>query len=59
MGGQINMTIAAPCYLVEILLPTETGNGKPVDPRWFESLLTAEFGGATSFLRAPGQGLRR
>ena len=49
-------------YLVQILLPKETGNGKPVKRKWFEDIvkeLTGKFGGATSFVRAPGQGLWR
>ena len=49
-------------YLVQILLPKETGKGEPVEQEWFENLLkelTAKFGGATSFVRAPGQGLWR
>ena len=47
-------------YLVQILLPKETGGGQPISQQWFEALLkelTEKFGGATSFLRAPGQGL--
>jgi hypothetical protein len=49
-------------YLVQILLPRETGHGKPIGQRWFEGLLTeltGKFGGATSFMRAPGLGLWR
>jgi hypothetical protein len=49
-----------PSHLVQILLPKETGNGQPIGKDWFDGLLkelTDEFGGATSFLRAPGQGL--
>ena len=49
-------------YLVQTLLPKETGKGEPVAKTWFENFLkelTAEFGGATSFVRAPGQGLWR
>jgi hypothetical protein len=49
-------------YLLQILLPKETGKGEPVEQEWFESFLkelTAKFGGATSFVRAPGQGLWR
>ena len=49
-------------YLVEILLPKQTGNGEPVTQEWFEGLLkelTEKFGGATSFARTPGQGLWR
>ena len=49
-----------PNYLVQILLPKETGTGQPVAKDWFDGFLkelTDEFGGVTSFLRAPGQGL--
>ena len=45
---------------VQILLPTRTGNGKPVTQARFEELLrelTNKFGGLTSFVRAPGRGL--
>ena len=47
-------------HLVQILLPTRTGNGQPVTQTRFEELLhelTDKFGSATSFVRAPGQGL--
>src|SRR3954468_1813107 len=47
-------------HLVQILLPTRTGSGQPVTQARFEELLqelTDKFGGATSFVRAPGQGL--
>ncbi len=49
-------------HLVQILLPKETGNGEPISQDWFEGLLkelTGKFGGATSFVRAPAQGLWR
>jgi hypothetical protein len=49
-----------PSHLVQILLPKETGGGEPVSRQWFENLLkelTGRFGGATSFLRSPGEGL--
>ena len=49
-----------PSYLVEILLPKETGHGQPISKDWFDGFLkdlTEKFGGATSFLRASGQGL--
>ncbi|MGX0962362.1 hypothetical protein AB7M63_002811 [Bradyrhizobium japonicum] len=49
-------------YVVQILVPTETGNGEPVSKEWFDNFLqelTDKFGGATSFVRAPGQGLWR
>ena len=51
---------ADPLYLVQILLPKETGKCEPIGKDWFDRFLkelTDEFGGATSFLRAPGQGL--
>jgi hypothetical protein len=38
----------------------ETGHGKPIEQEWYEDLLTeltGKFGGATSFMRAPGRGL--
>jgi hypothetical protein len=44
---------------VQILLPKERGDGEPVCESWFEEFLeelTGKFGGATSFVRAPGQG---
>lgn len=47
-------------HLVEILVPLQTGKGEPVGKEWFEKLLaelTENFGGATSFARAPGKGL--
>jgi hypothetical protein len=48
-----------PSHLVQILLPKETSSGKPVSKQWFALLkeLTEKFGGATSFVRAPGEGL--
>ena len=52
--------ISSPSHLVQILLPKETGQGRPIGKEWFDGFLeelTGEFGGATSFLRAPGQGL--
>ena len=51
---------AGSSHLVEILLPKATGNGEPIGQDWFDGFLkdlTDRFGGATSFLRAPGQGL--
>lgn len=54
--------MSAPAFLVELLLPMETGQGKPIEQGWFEALLkelTETFGGATSFVRTPGQGLWR
>ena len=51
---------AAPSHLVQILLPKETGSGQPIGKDWFDGFLkelTEKFGGATSFLRAPGRGL--
>jgi hypothetical protein len=53
------MSAARTSYLVKILLPKETGHGKPIG-QWYEDLLTeltGKFGGATSFMRAPGRGL--
>ncbi|MBR1251760.1 hypothetical protein JQ609_33205 [Bradyrhizobium sp. AUGA SZCCT0169] len=47
-------------HLVEILLPKETGKGQPIGQHWLDCFLkelSDRFGGATSFLRAPGQGL--
>ena len=52
--------IPAESYLVQILLPIANGNGGPIGQAWFEEFLkelTDRFGGATSFVRAPGQGL--
>jgi len=49
-----------PAHLVEILLPNETGHGRPIDQKWFDGFLeelTSKFGGVTSFVRAPGHGL--
>jgi hypothetical protein len=49
-------------YLVQILVPKETGKGETVSKEWFDEFLqelTDKFGGATSFVRAPGQGLWR
>jgi hypothetical protein len=46
--------------LVQILLPKETGCGQPISKEWFDGFLkklTEKFGGATSFVRSPGQGL--
>ena len=51
---------AGASHLVQILLPKETGNGQPIAKDWFDGFLkelTDKFGGATSFLRAPGHGL--
>jgi len=49
-----------PTFLVQILLPKQTGSGEPIRQQWFNSLLkelTETFGGATSFIRGPAQGL--
>jgi hypothetical protein len=46
--------------LVEIFIPLKRGDGTPVERVWFEALLqelSERFGGATSFARAPGEGL--
>jgi hypothetical protein len=51
---------ASPSHLVQILLPKETGTGEAIGKDWFDGFLKElmdKFGGATSFLRAPGQGL--
>lgn len=56
------MNKTGPSYLVELLLPRQTGNGEPVALDWFEQLLaelTAKFGGVTSFMRTSGKGLWR
>jgi hypothetical protein len=47
-------------HLVQILVPKQNGNGAQVERPWFEAFLkelTDKFGGATSFSRAPGEGL--
>ena len=47
--------ISSPSHLVQILLPKETGQGRPIGKEWFDGFLeelTGKFGGATSFLRA-------
>ena len=47
-------------HLVQILLPKEKENGAQVEGSWFEAFLkelTDKFGGATSFSRAPAEGL--
>jgi hypothetical protein len=52
--------IVSPSHLVQILLPRKNGNGQPISREWFDGFLrelTDRFGGATSFLRSPGQGL--
>jgi hypothetical protein len=49
-------------YLVQILVPKDTGKGEPVPKDWFDDLLwelNDKFGGTTSFVRSPGQGLWR
>ncbi|MBR0945453.1 MULTISPECIES: hypothetical protein [Bradyrhizobium] len=49
-------------YVVQILVPKETGKGEPVSKEWFDKFLqklTDEFGGATSYIRAPAKGLWR
>jgi hypothetical protein len=62
LAGAGAQGVMSASYLIQILLPKETGNGKPIAQAWFEGLLnglTDKFGGATSFVRAPGQGLWR
>ncbi len=47
-------------HLVQILLPKSRGDGAPVAREWFKGFLgelSERFGGATSFLRSPGDGL--
>lgn len=47
-------------HLVQILLPKSNGDGAPVAMEWFVAFveeLSDRFGGATSFLRAPAEGL--
>jgi hypothetical protein len=49
-----------PSHLVQILLPKEAGTGQPIAKDWFDDFLkelSDQFGGVTSFLRAPGQDL--
>ena len=49
-------------YLVQILVPKETGKGEAVTKEWFDAFLKEladKFGGATSFIRSPGEGLWR
>jgi hypothetical protein len=49
-------------FLIEILLPKETGESELVSQEWFETFLkelTDRFGGAASFLRSQGRGLWR
>jgi hypothetical protein len=46
--------------LVQILVPRSTGDGEPVNRSWFDGLLTElteRFGGATSYIRTPGEGI--
>jgi len=55
------MSGARQSYLVEILLPKEPTHSDSIGQEWFEGLLgvlTEKFGGVTSFVRSPGQGLR-
>src|ERR1700754_4904592 len=59
-AGAESVMSAKPSHLVQILLPKETGSGQSISKEWFDGVLkklTDTFGGATSFLRAPGQGL--
>jgi hypothetical protein len=54
------MSAGSITHLVEILLPTVTGQGEAVSHACFENILnelTGKFGGPTSFVRAPGKGL--
>ena len=46
--------------LVELVLPTNRGDGEPIPPARLEAIvgeLADRFGGATAFLRAPATGL--
>jgi hypothetical protein len=46
-------------FLIEILLPLRDASGNPFPPEAYESLaqlLTARFGGITSFSRSPAEG---
>jgi hypothetical protein len=52
----------SPSYLLQILLPEETGSGQPNPADMFEGVLqelTDKFGGATSLLHVSSQGLWR
>ena len=54
--------IMSASYLIQILRPRKTGAGERVAQQWFDGLLkemTDRFGGATSFVRSPGEGLWR
>jgi hypothetical protein len=56
------MSARSGSYLVQILVPKEASSGEPVGQKWFDGLLkelTDKFGGVTSFIRAPGEGLWR
>lgn len=58
-GGPFGELAMKTAKLVQILVPRFTGDGKPVNRSWFDALLkdlTERFGGATSYLRAPGVG---
>lgn len=47
-------------HLVQILLPKSRGDGASVAREWFKVFLgelSERFGGVTSFLRSPGEGL--
>jgi hypothetical protein len=47
-------------YLIDMLLPKRTGKGATITRGWLNRLLrelTNKFGGATSFVRSPGEGL--
>jgi hypothetical protein len=62
LARRVTMIAGRTSYLVEILLPKETGRGDFIGHKWFENLLAelaGKFGGPTSFLRSSGQGLWR
>ena len=47
-------------HLVQILVPLMTGKNTRLEKSWFDELLqelTDRFGGATSFVQSPGQGI--
>lgn len=49
-------------YLVQVLLPVASNDGRPFDPELFAEVrreLTEKFGGVTVYSQAPAQGLWR
>jgi hypothetical protein len=56
----IAATMSAPRVLIQILLPTVDGRGAPVPKAMLRTLaaeLARRFGGVTSYLHAPAEGL--